>query len=168
MTVPAVKPARSAQIRPRLRVALDALVGKGLTIGEAAQEAGLSYEGLRLALHKPHVQAFMTGLKRERLGLESLRSFQKVVDLRDNAVSEKVSLDASKAILTAAGDLEPERHSSPSSGAVLQIIVNTGHALTASPPANGVVELPAFNPATWGPVIEHAPQPDDRDDDGGE
>ena len=128
----------------------------------------MAYESLRVALHKPHVQAFMTGLKRERLGLESLRSFQKVVDLRDNAVSEKVALDASKAILTAAGDLEPERHLSPSSGAVLQIIVNTGHAPGAPPPASGVWELPPYSPGGDRRVIEHAPQPDGGGGDGGE
>ncbi len=168
MTVPAQTTPRSPQIRPRLRVALDALVSQGLTIAEAAQVSEMTYESLRVALHRPHVQSEITRLKRERLGLESLRSFHKVVKLRDNAESDRVRLDACKVILTSAGDLEPERQSSPSSGAFLQIIVNAARApAVAQPPANGVYELPPYTPGAGRALIEHPPliAADDEDDD---
>lgn len=167
MPVPATKSVRSPQIRPRLRVALDALVNEGLTIGEAAERSGMAYEAVRVAIHKPHVQAAIASLKRQRLGLESLRSFSQVVKLRDGAQSERVQLDACKVILSAAGDLEPERQHGPSGGAVIQIVINAAHQeapLVRTSPS-GVVESPPFDPAKWRPVIEHAPQPVSDDED---
>lgn len=149
MTVPAVKTARSPQVRPRLRTALQALVYEGRTIGEAAEIAGMTYESVRVALHRPHVQAALTALKRERVGLESLRSFHTVTQLRDFSGSDKVRLDASKVIMTAAGDLEPERHQAPASGIALQIIVNPQHALPEAPKSAGVIEAAPFDPTTY-------------------
>lgn len=162
MTVPAAKTPRAPQVRPRLRVALQALVYEGRTIGEAAEISGMTYESVRVALQRPHVQAALTALKRERVGLESLRSFHTVTQLRDFSGSDKVRLDASKTIMTAAGDLEPERHQAPASGTVLQIVVNTQHALPEAPSSAGVIEAAPFNPATYRVVT---PEPvEDADD----
>jgi len=144
------------------------MVYDGLTIGEAAEKAGMSYESVRVALHRPHVQAAVASLKRERLGLESLKSFHKVTQLRDGAASEKVQLDASKVIMTAAGDLEPERNHAPTSALALQIIVSPQHALPAGiASAGGLIEAPPFDPATFRPLS--APnarlEPADGDED---
>ncbi len=170
MSAPAVKPTRRPQVRPRLRVALNALVYDGLTIGEAAQKAGMAYEAVRVALHRPHVQAALASVKRERLGLESLRSFHTVTDLRDNSASDKVRLDASKVIMTAAGDLEPEHNHAPTTALALQIIVSPQHALPVNfNAAGGVIEAPAFDPETFRARIMPAPDPallavdDDKD-----
>jgi len=168
MSVPAVKPTRAPQVRPRLRVALHALVYDGLTIGDAAKKAGMAYEAVRVALHRPHVQAHLASVKRERLGLESLRSFHTVTDLRDNSASDKVRLDASKVIMTAAGDLEPERNHGPSTALALQIIVSPQHALPASiNAAGGVIECAPFDPTAFRVVhaVEHLPEPADDDGD---
>lgn len=168
MSVPAAKQTRAPQVRPRLRVALNALVYEGLTIGQAAEKAGMAYEAVRVALHRPHVQAHLTGLKRERVGLESLRSFHTVTDLRDNSASDKVRLDASKVIMTAAGDLEPERNHGPSTALALQIIVSPQHALPANvTTAGGVIEAPPFDPDAFRVVhaFEHSPEPADDDGD---
>ena len=166
MSVPAVKPTRRPQVRPRLRVALQALVYDGQTIGEAAETAGMAYEAVRVALHRPHVQAALASLKRERVGLESLRSFHTVTDLRDNSASDKVRLDASKVIMTAAGDLEPERHQAPTTALALQIIVGPQHAL---PPSintdNGLIEAPAFDPAAFQARLTAGAELADDDED---
>jgi hypothetical protein len=113
----------------------------------------MAYEAVRVALHRPHVQAALASLKRERVGLESLRSFDKVTKLRDFAASEKVQLDASKVIMTAAGDLEPERNHGPSTALALQIIVSPQHAIPVNvTTAGGVIEAPPFDPATFAAV----------------
>ena len=149
MTIPAGKKTRSPQVRPRLREALRSMVYDGHTITQAAQKAGMQYESLRIALQRPHVQAALTSLKRERLGLESLRSFHKVTELRDGAASEKVQLDASKVIMTAAGDLEPQRHQAPALPVAIQIITAPGFEPAIAGSASGVIEAPAFDPAAF-------------------
>lgn len=149
MTVPAANPTRSPQVRPRLREALRSMVYEGHTITQAAENAGMTYESVRVALQRPHVQAALTSLKRERVGLESLRSFHKVTQLRDGAASEKVQLDASKVIMSAAGDLEPERNRAPPVAMAIQIITSPGFEPTVASNTAGVIESPAFDPASF-------------------
>ena len=137
---------RKPQIRPALANAIDQMVRHGLTISQAAENAGLQYESLRVALQKPHVQEHLTRVKRERLGLETLRSWHVVSVLRDNSPSDKVRLDAAKTVISAAGELAPDREPAGSSGLSIQIITTGPTAIQASP--HGVVEAPPFDPRT--------------------
>lgn len=151
-----VKSGRSPQVRPRLREVCRLLVEEGRTLAQAAQTAGMTYESARVALHKPHVQAFLASLKRERLGFETIRSMHRVAELRDTAQSEKVSLDAAKLLMTAAGDLQPEeRDRSPASGVVVQIVVADYHqALPITVSDKGVIEAPPYQPSLEAPARE--------------
>lgn len=150
MTDIAPRPERSPQIRPRLREVCRLIVEQGLTLGQAAESAGMAYESARVALHKPHVRQYLTGLKRERLGVETIRSFHRATELRDTAQSEKVQLDAAKLIMTAAGDLAPERDHGPRLVQAIQIIVPEGRSPDPLQVTDkGVIESPAFDPAAW-------------------
>ena len=135
---------RKPQIRPALANAIDQMVRHGLTISQAAENAGMQYESLRVALQKPHVISYLTRAKRERLGLESLRSWHVVSELRDGSPSDKVRLDAAKTVIAAAGELAPEREPAGSGGMAIQIITHGATVIQASP--HGVIEAPAFDP----------------------
>lgn len=125
------------------------MVYEGHTITQAAEKAGMTYESVRVALQRPHVQAALASLKRERVGLESLRSFHKVTELRDAAASEKVQLDAAKTIMTVNGDLEPHRQHAPAVPVAIQIITAPGFQNPVVGSESGLIELPAFDPATF-------------------
>jgi hypothetical protein len=142
------------------------MVYEGHTITQAAEVAGMTYESVRVALQRPHVQAALTSLKRERLGLESLRSFHKVAELRDGAASEKVQLDASKVIMTAAGDLEPQRQHAPPVPLAIQIITSPHYApLPELVSSSGVIEARPYDPTSFrAPRVE---APESADDDEG-
>lgn len=141
---------RKAQIRPRLSKAIEAMVNHGLTIHQAAENAGMTYESLRVALHKPHVQAHMSHVKRERLGLETLRSWHVVSELRDSSLSDKVRLDAAKTVITAAGELAAEREPAAPNAVAIQIITQ-GDATVLQASAGNVIEAPPFDPKTFQP-----------------
>lgn len=140
-----VKP-RKPQVRPALAKAIDQMVRHGLTISQAAENAGMQYESLRVALQKPHVQEHLAGVKRERLGLETLRSWHVVSELRDNSPSDKVRLDAAKTVIAAAGELAPDREPAGSGGMAIQIITHGATVIQASP--HGVIEAAPFDPRT--------------------
>lgn len=134
------------------------MVEDGRTLSEAAQMAALQEESLRKALRKPHVAQFVTGLRREWLAGQTILSFHKVAELRDDAQSQKVQLDACKTILQSAGELQPtERDTGPRAGVLVQIVIPTREG---PPPVltNGVWESPPFDPRTYvrpAPVIDH-------------
>lgn len=86
------------RIRPQLKEAIRLMVEEGQTILQAAESIGYQANSLIVALKKPHVAAYKTGISRAFVDCEKERSFQKLVWLRDNASSERVSLDAAKTI----------------------------------------------------------------------
>ena len=160
MTVPAVKKTRKPQVRPLLAKALGHLVNDGMTIHQAAENAGMTYEAVRLALAKPHVRAELLSLKQARLELETLRSWDKVAKLRDGAESQKVQLEAAKVHLTASGDLTGERSHAPAVAVAIQFVVPDGSSMRVAN-ERGIVEAEPFNPTAYRRVpsieaVEHA------------
>lgn len=160
MTVPAVKKTRKPQIRPLLAKALGHLVNDGMTIHQAAESAGMTYEAVRLALAKPHVRAELLSVKQARLELETLRSWDKVAKLRDGAESQKVQLEAAKVHLTASGDLTGERSHAPVASVAIQFVVPETPMMRVAN-ERGIVECPAFDPTSYRRVpsieaVEHA------------
>lgn len=160
MTVPAVKKTRKPQIRPLLAKALGHLVNDGMTIHQAAENAGMTYEAVRLALAKPHVRGELLSLKQARLELETLRSWDKVAKLRDGAESQKVQLEAAKVHLTASGDLSGERNHAPAMSVAIQFVVPEAPMMRVAN-ERGIVEAPAFDPTSYRRLpsieaVEHA------------
>lgn len=161
MTVPAAPKTRKPQIRPLLAKALGHLVDDGMTIHQAAETVGMTYEAVRLAICKPHVKAELIRLKHARLELETLRSWDKIAKLRDGAESQKVQLEAAKVHLTASGDLSGDRNQGPAVAVAIKFVVPEAANL---PTANerGIIEARPFDPSNWSrpdsvsEAVEHA------------
>ena len=141
---------RQKQIRAPLERAIRLMIEDGRTLSEACQAAGLQDESVQKALRKEHVKAFCASVKREWMTGQTFRSWSTVENLRDHSASDKVRLESAALFIRAAGELEPDRHHAPTTALALQIIVAPQHALpTSINTAGGLVEVPAFDPATF-------------------
>lgn len=145
MSVPTEpKSPRARQIRPRVRVALAAIVEKGAKISEAAEMAGMRTESLRLALKRSHIQDELTRVKRAWLSNETGKAWLTVADLANGAASEDVRLKAARTILEAAGELGNKDKGEQTPRQLVQIFA-PGASLTAQlPQTSGVIEMPPF------------------------
>jgi len=137
---------RKGQVRPAVRVAMTAMVEQGLSIPAAANLAGLTYEGLRIALRRPHVRKAMTDVRRIWHESETLVAWKTVADLQRNAASEDVRLKSARTVIGAAGELEPDNGRSHNVGNTLVQIICAPDARVLQANDRGVVELPAWQP----------------------
>ena len=149
------------QLRPALRAAIDLIVKEGFSQVDAAKTAGMRQHSLSIALKKPHVRAYVEGVKRAHLGSATFKAWHTVLDLMANAASEDVRHKAARTVLDAAGELGNDGNGDGKAQAqLIQIVtqaVNIGqHPLSERLP--GVVEAPAYR------VIEHDRQPPDESD----
>lgn len=140
------KPPRARQIRPRVRVALVAIVEKGLKIGDAAETAGMRGESLRLALKRPHIQEELTRIKQAWLSNETGKAWLTVADLANGAASEDVRLKAARTILEAAGELGGKDKGEQMARTLVQILVGPASQKREMIVSDrgGVIEMPAF------------------------
>lgn len=99
------RPGRKQQIRPRLRHAIDLIVKKGLNQSEAAKTSGMQPHSLSLALSRPHVKAYVEGVKRAHLSGATFKAWHSILDLVENAASEDVRHKAARTVLEHAGEL---------------------------------------------------------------
>lgn len=147
-------------LRKRLRTALQILVSTGCTQKEAAAQAGMSENGLSLALQRVPVKEELARISRLRLELETARSWHRVFDLRDNAASEEVKLKATRTHLEAVGELSDagSGRNAGNSAPLIQVIVNPAYASIQPGPERlpGVVERPAIDITPR--EVEHRPQ----------
>lgn len=129
------EPAKRLEIRGKLKAALDAMVWDGLELAEAARNFKMSTFGVRKALAKPHVQAYLKSEKqvlRESLSARNIRRLGEIRDAADN-------MPAIQAIRTleGMGDDQPGASSgaSASPGITIRIlnVVQAGHADTRQP-----------------------------------
>lgn len=152
---------RKLQIRPRLRHAIELIVKKGLNQSEAAKHVGMQPHSISLALARPHVKAYVEGVKRAHLEGATFVAWHSIVDLAQNAASEDVRHKASRTILEHAGELGAGLDTGDKSPRqLIQILTQTvqmgSHPLSERLP--GVVEAPAHR------VIEHDRQTHDESD----
>lgn len=90
--------AKNLRVTRKVKAAIEAMVCEGLTRQEAAAKAGMSDNGLYVALTKPHVLAFFNEqMEVLRTGARP-RALRTIIDLADDAESERVQLDAAKYI----------------------------------------------------------------------
>jgi len=90
--------AKNLRVTGKVKAAIEAMVSQGMTRAEAAQAAGMTDHGLYVALTKPHVLAFFNEqMEVLRTGARP-RALRKIIDLADDADSERVQLDAAKYI----------------------------------------------------------------------
>lgn len=82
------------------------LLTKGLTVPQAAQVAGVSEDGLRLALKRPHVAEALKADLQANLLVAAAKAVNRVDHLIDNARSEYVQLEAARTALDRAGLVE--------------------------------------------------------------
>jgi hypothetical protein len=76
---------RSARlaVTGKLKVALDAMVWRGLRYAEAGKVAGITARGMRVALEKPLVCAYLAAGKRALRSSEGPRNVLRLTQLRD-------------------------------------------------------------------------------------
>jgi hypothetical protein len=130
---------RKGRISPALRTAVTLIVTEGITQREAAKRVGYQEHSLQVALKKPHVRALMADVKRAWLDNESSRSWRKITQLRDDAASEKVQLEASRTVLQASGELSPaQTEDGHSRGPLIQFVRNELHLHAVAEQAPGV------------------------------
>lgn len=151
-----------------MRHAIRLIVTEGLTQAEAARASGMKANSLQIALHKPHVQAYVTAVKRAWLESRTFKSWINVANLADHAASEDVRLKANLEFLKEAGEIG----GSPDAGAglarqMVQILINAPHSVQhlTSDQVPGVYEAKPYQP-----VIGHASNSNavgcEDDDDG--
>lgn len=154
-----VKP-RKPQVRPKVRAAIGDIVGKGLSISEAAKANGLSYEGLRVALQRPHVRSYQGSVAQAWRESETFVAWNTVSKLQRGAASEDVQLKAARTFIQSAGQLDPESSRPPAVPVAIQIITAPQYAGAIQPSDKGVIESPAWSgfPASSlpGPVDANA------------
>lgn len=114
-----------------------------MKIPEAAKEAGMQYESLRVALKRPHVHEELVSLKRAWMNSETLASWVAVSELRQTATSEDVKLKAARTFIGAAGELEPDRGVQGGPAMLVQIVC-APQAQPVQVNEHGVYEAPAF------------------------
>lgn len=90
-------PAKPTRLSAKLREAIDLRVRKGMTIKEAAQQAGMSEAGYHKAMKRPAVQEHLLEVQQRFIAeAESLRALGKAraieaaMDLMQNAKSEAI------------------------------------------------------------------------------
>ncbi|NTG94244.1 hypothetical protein [Rhizobium rhizogenes] len=92
------KETKKLSVKPRLRKAIEAMVFDGLTRPEAAVIAGMTDHGVRTALTKPHVLAYLNECQEMLRTSARPRALNRVISLVDKADSDRVRLDAAKYI----------------------------------------------------------------------
>lgn len=90
--------AKNLRVTGKVKAAIEAMVSQGLTRPEAAEAAGMTDHGLYVALTKPHVLAFFNEQMEVLRTAARPRALRKIIDLADDAESERVQLDAAKYI----------------------------------------------------------------------
>lgn len=140
--------------------ALTLMVERGLKISDAAEEAGMQYESLRLALKRPHVREALADAKRAWLESETFVAWNTVASLQRNAASEDVKLKAARVFIGAAGELEPNQGRGSVAGGVFVQIITPAPSAPLPVSDRGVFESPAFHfdqlPRRANCVDEHA------------
>lgn len=138
----ALQHAGKGQIRDTLAAAIDAMVTCGCSTYEAAELAGMSHRGLTLALAKPHVKAYVAGVKRAWLDNATGVAWRTVSKLMTEGRSEDVRLKAARTVLEAAGELGgPGGTPSDKAQTVINIVMSKGASADATP-ASGIIEAP--------------------------
>ena len=142
---PTTKPKRTeaGRVRAPLAAAVTAIVTRGLSIADAAQEVGMARESLSRALRKPHVQALRAGVKRAWLTSKTDLAWVQVAKLAADAQSEDVRLKAAKTILDAAGELKREGGDDRSPKSLVQIVMHHAPAemTTVGGNRSGIIEI---------------------------
>jgi hypothetical protein len=147
MSVPSqIENVRKPQVRPALARAIELIVHTAATISQAAEATGLRRESLSKALKKPHVQAFVSSVKRARLESQTFAAYGTVFDLATGAASEDVRLKASRLVLELAGELGPRADGTARAPiAAIQIVLGAGSdRREIFVNDRGVTEIPAF------------------------
>lgn len=148
MTLPAIIPDAPAfkkgQIRPTLQAAIYLLVEEGLSQDAAAKRVGMKAPSLSIALKKPHVRAYLAGVKRAWMDNQTSKAWKTVADLATGAASEDVRLKASRVFIEAD---EAARSKIPEGvKQQVQIIANTVNLAPVLPneQQRGIIEAPAY------------------------
>jgi hypothetical protein len=162
LTPPDAPKERRGQVRPALRAAINLIVNDGLSLVDAAQRTGMKANSLSVALKKPHVKAWVEGVRRARMSSATFKAWHTVIDLMENAASEDVRHKAARSVLEHAGELGAglnEKDQAPRQ--LIQIItdrVQIGqHPLSERLP--GVTEAP--------PMLDITPSRPTRDESDG-
>lgn len=140
-------------IRAKLREALKIIAIEGASQREAAERAGMSEHGVQRALAKPHVRAYLDGVKRAWKEGRTSKAWANVADLADNAASEDVRLKANRTFLESMGELSPNGNGSDQAPRqLIQIITDRVDisrpplerwpGVTEAPPLDGVGRAP--------------------------
>jgi len=118
------------RITPRVRDAVDAIVGLGMPYDQAARQVGLSTYALRLALAKPHVAAYMRQQLKVLRDARGPRNFHRLCEIAD-AQNNMPAVQAIRA-LELIGDEQTNNKQTVSPGVAIRIV----NVTTTNPLAN--------------------------------
>lgn len=117
-------PQKAHRISKRLRKALELIADGTPTITAAAEAAGMSRSALDQALRKQHVQDELRSIVKSRMPVRGAQAVAKIAHLSNEARSDYVQLEASKAIADRAGYVTDQGLSGVGGG--LSININIG------------------------------------------
>ena len=123
-----------------LKLALDAIVHQGLTWEAAATHAKIQVRTMRLAMSKPHVLQYLRRERQVLLASYVAQNPRRLAQLRDQDENRAASVRA-------AATLEA-MHDAPAARGGSDVPVQPGLQ---------IVIVTSKDPATVGPLIEHAP-----------
>lgn len=89
---------RSAEISPKLRVCLDAMIERGLELQDAAKEGGMTSRGLRLSLSRLAVKTYLKRARAEFISSIRASNPKRLRELRDQESNPAAAVRAAVAI----------------------------------------------------------------------
>jgi hypothetical protein len=110
------------RITKRVKDAIDAIVERGIAYNEAALEVGLTTRGMRLALERPHVLAYLRQQLKVLRDARGPRNFHRLWAIADEGSNLMAAVNAIRALELLSEEATARRTDVPTPGVVLNII----------------------------------------------